>query len=243
MEKRFLHKNYIIVILVISIIFLLSGAYFHEVYNFTVYRLIRGIIPLSILVLLYYYHGKKVYQPISFFLLFYGLSSVATIWYENNIVATLSMFLNFLSFLVLIWALLPKVDLKKMRGLFLVGFILMVLVNGFLIYNLVIMIKSMSLSNMHFIILSISTIALILTAFLVLLYNHTYSTRGTLTFSIFVFLIVFSEVFRALAYYDLAFGDVDVYIARILLIVAMCVLVHYSMIEKKKQEHLNAKFF
>lgn len=207
------------------------------------YRFVRGIISLTFLGLLLFYHGKKVYQPLIYFLFFYGISSIATVWYEINSLAILSMILNFLSFLVLVLALLPKVDLKKMNGMFLFGFIIMVLINSYLIYGLVKAIQGFSLSSFHFGFIVLSTMTLILSAFLVLLYNHTYSTKGTLYFLLFVFFIVFSEVFRALGYYNLAFGNIDVYIARILLIIAMCTLVKYSMVEKKNNEHLNIKYF
>lgn len=243
MNKHFLYKNYKIVILVISIILFLLGTYFHELNNFPIYRLIRGIIPLTFLGLLLFFHRKKVYHPLFYFLFFYGTSSIATVWYEINSLAVLSMIFNLLSFLVLIFALLPKVDLKKMKGLFLIGFVLMALINSYLIYSLIKSIQGFSLSSLHFGFIVLSTIALLLTAFLVLLYNHTYSTKGSLYFSLFVFSIVFSEVFRALGYYNLAFGDIDVYIARILLILAMCILVQYSMVEKKNNEHLNTKYF
>jgi len=243
LNNHFLYKNYKVVILVISTILFSLGAYFHEINNFPLYRLIRGVIPISFLGLLLFYHGKKVYQPLIYFLFFYGLSSIATVWYEINSFAILSLIFNLLSFLVLIVSLLPKVDLKKLKGLFLIGFILMVLINGYLIFSLVKEIQDFSLSSLHFAFVVISTMALILSAFLVLLYNHTYSTKGSLYFSLFVFFIVFSEVFRALAYYNLAFGDIDVYIARILLIIAMCTLVQYSMVKKKNNEHLNTKYF
>lgn len=219
------------------------GAYFHSVDNFTLYRCVRGCIPLIFLSLLFYYHRREVYQPIFLFLLFYGASSLATIWYEIDALATISMGLNFVSYLVLIIALIPKVDLKKMKGLFLIGFVLMVIINGYLIFRLVNWIRDFSLSSMHFSFIIVSTMALLILAFLVLLYNHTYSTKGSFIFSLFVFLIVFSEVFRALGYYNLAFGDIDVYVARILLILAMGALIEYSMVIKKNKEHLNTKFF
>ncbi len=243
MEIPARYNNYRIVILALSVALFLIGAYFHSIDNFSLYRCVRGCIPIIFLILLVYYHGKEVYQPIFLFLLFYGASSLATIWYEIDMLATISMGLNFVSYLVLIIALIPKVELKKMRSRTLIGFVLMVIINGYLIFRLVYWIRDFSLSSMHFAFIIVSTMALLILAFLVLLYNHTYSTKGSFIFSFFVFLIVFSEVFRALGYYNLAFGDIDVYVARILLIIAMGALVEYSMVIKKNKEHLDTRFF
>jgi predicted ferric reductase len=101
----------------------------------------------------------------------------------------------------------------------------------------------MTHSSLHYILMVLSTMTLFIAAFFALLYNHKYSSKGTLVFSIFIVLIVFAEVFRAIGYYNFAYGDVAVYIARILLIIASALVVHYSMLPKKEDEALNRRLF
>jgi len=61
---------------------------------------------------------KKINYHLAWFLFFYGASSFATIWYENNIVAVVAMALNFVAFLFLIREVYPKVSFVKMDTLF-----------------------------------------------------------------------------------------------------------------------------
>ena len=126
-----------------------------------------------------------------------------------------------------------------MNGMFLVGFIIMMIVNGFLMYQLIDMIREFTLSNFHFAIVICSTIALLLVSFLAFLYNDQYSTKATFVFLFLVIVILFSEIFRSFAYYNIAFGDIDAHIARFLLLAGMCLLVEYNFINKKEEEILS----
>jgi hypothetical protein len=182
-------------------------------------------------------------QPLlSLFLLFYGVSSFATIWYENNVVATLAMGLNFIAYIFLIVAVLPKVHFKKMNTPLTIVFLLLVIINGYLLYEFIQMIKDFTLSKSHYLITLIGAMSLVLLGFLALLYNYIYSTKPTLIFTFFVMSIIFSEIFRATAYYEFAYGNIAVYTARALLLIGLSLMVHYEMAAKKENELLSNGF-
>lgn len=221
-----------------AILIFLIGLYFFYQSNFFAYRLLRAIICFGYLGLLFLFFKNSISKLFTIFLLLYGLSSLASIWYESNEIAILSTGLNFLSFLVVLVALFPKISFKKIKGFFLVAFIIMMIVNGFLMYQLIDMIREFTLSNFHFTIIICSTISLLFVSFLAFLYNDQYSTKATFVFLFVVIVILFSEIFRAFAYYNIAFGNIDVHISRLLLLISMCLLIEYNFINKKEEEIL-----
>jgi len=243
LKTSFFHKNYKPIITALAVLFFIISFFVYYQENFEHYRLLRGVFCFIFLGLLFFYNKKNTNNNIFAFLACYGLSSVLTIWYENNILATLSMVLNFLSFLFLIRALLPKINFKKMNVFFSIIFIVMLAINGYLGYLLMDELQDMTLSNSHFIFLVLTSMAVIFSTFLALLYNHVYNTKGSLVFALFVFLLFFADVFRAVAYYDIVSGDFTVHISRTLLIVALCQLIHYTFIKKEKDELLYPHIF
>ncbi|GAB5400526.1 MAG: hypothetical protein Aureis2KO_21110 [Aureisphaera sp.] len=235
------HKNYKAIITVLGIIFLIVSIYIHTTGDFYTYRMSRGIIIFAFLALLIYYKTKGVSRVMVAFLMVYGLSSILTIWYENNTSATWAMLLSFVSYIILIVSLIPKVNLKKMNAALLILFIILIGINGFLLFELVAIIKAFTLSGLHYIFILLGAMSLTLLGFLALLFNHNYSNKATLMFTFFVFLLIFSEVFRSLGYYDIAYGDIAVYIARALLIAALSMLLNYAISDKKTSGQLGMK--
>jgi len=218
-------------------------AYAEGAPDFFLFRLLRGITCFIFLTLIYIAHGKKTNPLLGGFLFFYGLSSCATIWYEHNVIAIITMGLNCVAFLCLIRALLPKVTLRKMSTFLIVSGVIMNLINGYLLYLFLNMIQTMTLSSVHFLFIILNAMFLFLAAFCALLYNHTHSTRASLIFTTFMFLIVFCEVFRAIAYYDFAYGQIAVYATRGLLILAVAFLTRYTFAPKIESEQLNRRIF
>jgi ABC-type transport system involved in multi-copper enzyme maturation permease subunit len=53
-----------------------------------------------------------------------------------------------------------------------------------------------------------------------------------MSFTALAFLIIFAEIFRGIGYYGLAYSVAFVYLARIFLVLSLCVLGHISFIEK-----------
>ena len=213
--------------------------YTHDTAQFLYYRVARATICYAYLLFILLVHGNRANPLIVLFLFFYGTSSLATIWYEINIVASIAMGLNFVSFLFLIKATFPKINLKKMSTALLISCGVMILINGYLLYLLLGMIKGMTLSDVHFLLTILNSMSLFMAAFFAFLYYHTYSTRPSLIFMLAVFLIAFCEVFRAIAYYDIAYGTAAVYIARALLILGLSFMTIYTFTRKSEVEALN----
>jgi len=208
-----------------------------------VYRALRGVISFSALGVLLYFQGKQTHPLFACFLLLYGASSIVTIWYENTTLATLAMILNFCAVLFLIRALFPKVSFKNMSWWLIIIFVAMVLLNAFLLYEFVAMMKSMAGSSTHYLFMLLGAMSMVVVGFLALLYNYQYSSQSSIILVLFISSIIFSEVFRGIAYYDFAFGNIAVYAARILLIIGTSLLVHYALMMKDKDEELHRKLF
>ncbi|MEL6811580.1 MAG: hypothetical protein AAFP76_09620 [Bacteroidota bacterium] len=241
MTKGQLKNAHIKVLVVLSLLFLAVSIYFHSIENFVVYRALRGVICFVFLGAAFLLHKHRVHSLVVTFLLLYGGSSIATVWYENSVIATLSMALNFSAFMLLIGALSPKIAFKKMNVLFTAIFIILVLVNAYLLYIFIEMIRDFAHGELHYFMIMLGAMSLVIAGFLALLYNHQLSTKGSLLFTVFVFVLVFAEVFRAIAYYDFAYGNFSVYTARALLLLGVALLIHYDLIHKKTSEVLSRK--
>ncbi|MFK5982267.1 MAG: hypothetical protein QM499_05075 [Flavobacteriaceae bacterium] len=212
-------------------------------FDYMPYRLLRGVICFVYLIIITSFKKKESNKLISAFLFFYGASSIVTIWYENNFLATLSMGLNVLSFLSLIWAIFPKVNILKMDSFHILCLVVMLGINGFLGFQFIESFKEMTLSSLHFSFIAFNALGIVFLSYLSILYTHKYSTKNTMIFSGFIFLLLFTEVFRGVSYYDIAYGDLSAHIARALLIVSISFLVHYGFLAKTEEEALNSNLF
>ncbi len=79
----------------------------------------------------------------------------------------------------------------------------------------------------------------VILSFFTLLYNHKYSSNTSAIFTLFIFLIFFSEIFRAIAYYNITYGEIGVFAARTLLIAGLITVAYYCIIIKQEDERLN----
>jgi len=211
------------------LLFLLSLVV-HELEEFQYYRGIRGLISFVGAALLIYFQGKKASKKLLLFLFLYGCSSLATIWYEVQAFAIAAMVLNTLSFLVLLSHMFSLVNFRKLDKFMSVLFFIMICGVGYLMYQFVAMMQSFSIGSLHYAVILVSAMVGVITGYVALLYNHNHGTRSSLAFTLFVFIILFAEVFRGIGYYEFAFGDVAVFIARILLIIGTFLLVKYSLL-------------
>lgn len=118
-------------------------------------------------------------------------------------------------------------------------FLLLAGVNAFLLYQLIQMIREIGYNNTQYIAVLVSSVVFIFLCFMALLYNYTNGTKASLLFLVFLFLLIFSDVFRAIGYYDFAFGDAAVYVARLLLIIATACLIHYSVVNDREKPKKN----
>lgn len=243
METGYLYKNYKWALTLIAIVFFTVSMAIYVQSNFLSYRLMRAIICFGFLVLLLWYRKKRPVLVLCQFLFFYGVAGLMTLWYEIEWVAGLSIALSVAAYIVLIVALMAKVKLKGTSLILLMGAVVTYVIITYLLYELVEIIGNAASSNPLYLLIAVTAMIFILLSFLTILYNHRYSTKSTLVFSIFVFALIFSEIFRALGYYNIAYGIIAVYISRALFILGISLLVHYSLLNKKKEEVLSYGFF
>lgn len=241
MTRDYIHKRHVKVLGILSVLFLIASIYFYRQDSFVIFRGLRGVICFAFLALMYFFQQKSVNWVVAVFLLLYGSSSIATIWYDNPNIANISMGLNFAAFMVLIGALSPKINFKKMNGFFASIFVVLILINGYLFYMFIEMIRDFALNDFHFFLIFLGAMSLILSTLFCLLYNHEISSKTSLLFTLFVFILVFAEVFRVIALYEFAYGNYSVYIARALVLLGISLLVHYELTEKKPSEVLGKK--
>jgi len=58
-----------------------------------------------------------------------------------------------------------------------------------------------------------------------------FNSKLSMSFTLLIFLIIFAEIFRGIAYYDLGHSTAFVYLARILLVLSLYTLVHFSFLD------------
>ncbi len=242
MSEKIFFKNYKMGLVIMAVFFICLSIAIHYFQNYFLFRLLRGIICYTTLIYLFVAHGKKIQKWIVGFLFFYGASSITTVWYENGIMASLSMILNFIAFSALFFYILPKFTLKKITKTFTLLFIVMVIVNGYLFFQLVELMKEMTLNTTQYIFMLLCACCGILLGFLALFYNHYYNNPQSMAFTLLIFLIIFAEIFRGIGYYNLADGVLFVYLARIFLVLSLCVIVHFSFLDLKPARNLEPAY-
>ncbi|MGJ8666689.1 MAG: hypothetical protein ACSHW7_10005 [Patiriisocius sp.] len=223
-------KHYKIILFVLGLTLLASSIYVHWQRDFFTYRMLRAIVSFVFLAYLCYIHRVTTSKLLALFFLLFGASSLLSIWYELPEISEIMLGLNFLSYMSLILYLKPKIIIKRMNGFYWIVFLLLISVNAYLLFELAAMIMYADGSKRTFVFLIVSSIGVVCMGMTTLLYNFTQSTAASLVFTVAVFALIFAEVFRAIGYYDFAYGNVAVYIARILLILSSALLVHYTVI-------------
>ncbi|WP_139149397.1 hypothetical protein [Ulvibacter litoralis] len=238
-----IQKEYKRVLAIVALILLAFSIGVHHEENYFLYRMLRAVCCFVFLGFLLYFKKRKENPLLVLFLLFYGLSSFIVVWYEKNTLAIISLIFNLIAVLILIRAIFPKVSFKKMNSYFISLLTVLVLFNGYLLYEFVYMTKDYTFSSAHYALILVGSMSLLVLCFLALLYNFLHSTKASLIFALFVFAILFAEIFRAIGYYDFAYGNAAVYISRFLLLTSLYLLVNYCMIEKVESEKLSQRIF
>tara|TARA_R110002072_G_scaffold131586_2_gene271302 strand:+ start:19897 stop:20616 length:720 start_codon:yes stop_codon:yes gene_type:complete len=234
-------KNYKLILASVGLILLLASIGVHYFEEFKAYRFLRGFISIAFLCILIYYKQKQVNPLIATFLLIYATSSFATIWYENETMAVVALLLNFISFLFIVKALWKQASFKNLGVFLSIVFVVFIIVNAFMLYRFINMLKDFTVGNLQYAAMLLGAMVLVITGFLVLLYNHACNTKASLVFALAMFLFIFAEIFRALAYYDLGFGNLFVFIARGTLILATALVIHFCLMNKTPKEQLSRR--
>ena len=240
LKLEFFRKNYRAVLTISALLLLVISIVVHLQADYSFYRLLRAVSCFTFLGFLFLFKGKNTPTLMALFLMLYGASSVLTIWYENSSAAILALALNFIAYMCLIVAVAPNASFKKMNGYFIALFLILVLFCGYLLVEFIRMINESNLNSTVYFLMLLIALTLVALAFLSLTYNYNYSTKPSMIFTGFVFVLIFSEVFRVSGYYDFALGDIAVYISRGLFLIAMSLLVHFVMQDKKVEEQLSS---
>lgn len=236
-------KNYKRVLLIASVLLLVASIGIHLLHNFPVYRFLRGLVSLVFLGIVIAYKKKDTNLVLAGFLVVYAVSSIATVWYENATMAAISLFLNVIAYLFLIKAVWFKASFKNLGIVLTVVFTLLVVFNGYLMYEFISKLREFANGDLDYIAMLLGAMSLVIIGFLSLLYNHSQNTKASLAFTIAIALFIFAEIFRAIGYYDFGFGAASVYIARSMLITATGTLAHFMIMAKTEEEKLSHKLF
>lgn len=207
------------------------------------YRLMRPLIGTFYLLLLLMLHKRRTHPLMTLFLIVFNASSVLSIWYEVNWVASVCMALNFLAYFILFVGIWPKIHFKKLGRTIGIGLISVSIIIGLLLYNFMEMIKPNALSQIHFVCTWLNALGLFILGLIVFIYNHEYNTKASLAFIFFVVFMIFSETFRGIGYYQFAFAELAIYMEKALMIASLSLLIQYSFIEKTDDEPLSLYHF
>tara|TARA_R110002050_G_scaffold166578_1_gene297157 strand:- start:595 stop:1320 length:726 start_codon:yes stop_codon:yes gene_type:complete len=233
---EFFRKNYKVILAIIAIGFITVSIFLHTSENYFWYRLVRGIFGYSILILLLTAYGRKVPKWIVGFLVLNGASCITTIWFENEMMASITMILAFVSFLMFFSYVIPKIRFVHFTTIFSLLFIVILFVNGYLFIQLIEAMKDFTLSETQYVVMLLSGICASLIGFFALHQNHIYNNSQSMTFMILVILLIFAGIFRGIGYYNLVYGNVFIYLARILYALSLWVLFHFAVMEIKIKE-------
>jgi hypothetical protein len=223
-------KTWTVILLGVGIVFFVVGLFFLQGEQFAIYRLFSALIPAVFLICLLGFLSKKASKELIVFFILYAMSRFMSIFYEIDYMASLFLILNSFAFLSLVWYVAKSISFAKMNLFFKLIFVLVALINGYFVFQLIVIVNDGTLSDAHYINLLFIGICAIVLAFSALLYNHQHGSRASMFFLIAVLLIIFSQVFLTLGYYDMGYDeDISVYIARILLISSCIMFVRHNV--------------
>lgn len=115
------------------------------------------------------------------------------------------------------------------------------LVNGYIMFEFLEKMRGLTLSVLHYsLLLAMAYGSLILSLF-ALWYNHEYSNRYSIISLFLLLSLIFSEIFRGLWYYDIAFGDISLAISIALLIIGYSLSIKLFLINTPVEEHLKLR--
>ena len=220
---------WMIAMLGIGIILFVMSYYFLQSEQFAAYRLLSALIPAVYLTCLLVFLGKRAKKGLILFFILYTTSRFISIFYEIEYMASLFLIVNAFAFISLSWYVSRSNSFAQMNLFLKMVFGIVILINAFFIYQLIVFVKGGTLSEAHYISMQFNGVCAIIMAFSALLYNHQQGSRASMFYLIAVLLIIFSQVFLTLGYYDIGYGDgVSVYFARILLIFSCIMFVRYN---------------
>lgn len=165
--------------------------------------------------------------------LFYGLSSFLTIWFEIKWIGIISMLINIMALLFLIKLVWSKLKFKKMGTIFIMGLVIVALINAYLLFRFVEILWQSADSK--YVILSIAGLSMVFFTLTVLafVYNNEVNNARSITLIFAAIFLIFAEIFRGTGHYDVIDPILSQYIARGLLVIGGSLVYHFGYIELK----------
>ncbi|MBX2827274.1 MAG: hypothetical protein KTR22_03895 [Flavobacteriaceae bacterium] len=203
-------------------------------YYFRGMRMMVGLISLLLMALF----AVKKNGLLLAFAFCYSFSSLLTLWYEQDIMAALSMIVNGISFVFLIILVMRKLEFKMPDKWFLGSWILAILVIGWLMYSFLGILYDYVSSVRLFIAICFSSGVMFLLGVIAFLYNNEQNSRSSIIYVFSHLLLVFAEMFRGVGYYDFVDSVSGQYIARLLLIASFTLLIRFSQLELRGTQFL-----
>lgn len=228
-------KFFIWIVTLLPILLIGLSIMLHPYEDYLQFRSIRVLVSFLFLLATLYLYGKNLSRWVYWHMFFYGLASIAAIFFENNLIAILTMVLNFISFVLLIIMLLRRIDFSMRNWLFYGALCLAILVHIWLLYYLMEMLYEVHKSITLLVSIVLSTIGSFSLTVFTFIYNHDRKSKSSLFLVTFIVLLVFSETFRGVGYYGLVDAVSGQYWARALLVLAYVFLFAFSYQEVYKK--------
>lgn len=179
---------------------------------------------------LWFLHRWRPPLLVGAFVLLYGISSIFALYYEQAFAAYATLIFSIAGFTILVLGLLPRVRRQKSSLTIYIGLLIVLIINGYLCSRLVVLIEDRLMGDWQLVLAYVQSMLMVLSCCLALLRNFQVSNRSSLLLLVFVTCLCFSEVLRAIGYFDLAFVTSATIISRGLLIIAFVVLLRHSLI-------------
>jgi len=196
------------------------------------YRGLRALFSLLFCICLFFLDFSKN-NLLKLHLLFYGLSSFLTIWFEIKWTGISSMVINFLAILFLIRLVLSKLEWKKMSTIFLTGLIIVVFVNALLLYQFVEILWQSADSKYEILSIAGLSVAFFVLTVLAFIYNNEVNNAKSLTLIFAAIFLIVAEIFRGTGHYAIIDPIFSQYIARSLLVIGGALIYHFGYLELK----------
>lgn len=203
------------------------------------FQWLRVIIIGFYMVSLWYVFSWRPPRLISLFLIFYLVSSIFSLYYEIALAAYATLVSSIMAFVVLLLGLLPKLKRQKSSMTIYIGLIIVLIINSYLCLRLVVLIEDRFIGSWQLVLAYLQSMLMVLSCCLALLRNFQVSNRASLMLLVFVTCLCFSEVLRAIGYFDLAFVTSATIISRGLLIMACIVLIQHAVLLSRSNKALD----
>lgn len=180
-----------IIMLGIGVALFVLSYYFLQSEQFEIYRIFSALIPAIYLACLVVFLRKRAKRGLILFFSLYAISRLISVFYEIDYMASLFLIVNALAFLSLTWYVYRSNSFSKMNYFLKIVFGIVILINAYFIYQLIVFVKDGTLSEAHYISMQFNGVCAIIMVFSALLYNHQQGSRASMFYLIAVLLMIF----------------------------------------------------